>query len=181
MVLKNYHILTGNIYAMQFNFIVIVLAAFIPLLTGFIWYHPKVMGTAWMRASGVTEEKMKTGNMFLIFGLTLVLGFIISFVMSGIVIHQFHLYSIVQKEPAVNDPNSEAGKWVSDSLARYGKNFRTFKHGAFHGTLIALLLVTPILSICALFERRSFKYIAVHAGYWILTLALIGGVICQWV
>jgi hydrogenase maturation factor len=35
------------------------------------------------------------------------------------------------------------------------------------------------VGINALFERRGGKYILVHVGYWIVTLALIGGVVCQ--
>ena len=31
----------------------------------------------------------------------------------------------------------------------------------------------------ALFERKGFRYIAVNAGYWILTLMIMGGIICQ--
>jgi hypothetical protein len=65
-------------------------------------------------------------------------------------------------------------------LDKYGNNFRTFKHGAFHGILSALFFATPVLGINALFERKSFKYIFVHAGYWMLTLALMGGVICAY-
>jgi hypothetical protein len=31
-----------------------------------------------------------------------------------------------------------------------------------------------------LFERRSWKYIFINAGYWILTLTLMGGIICAY-
>ena len=63
----------------------------------------------------------------------------------------------------------------------HGNDFRTFKHGAFHGTIGALFLALPILGINALFERRSFKYIAIHTGYWMLTMGLMGGVLCQFI
>jgi hypothetical protein len=41
----------------------IIVAALSTLVTGSIWYNPKVFGTAWMHASGLTEAKLKTGNM----------------------------------------------------------------------------------------------------------------------
>lgn len=63
-------------------------------------------------------------------------------------------------------------------MDKYGNNFRTFKHGAFHGTIGGFFFATPVLCINALFERKSFIYIAINAGYWIITLALMGGVIC---
>jgi hypothetical protein len=37
----------------------------------------------------------------------------------------------------------------------------------------------PILATNALFERKGFKYIAINAAYWIITLAVMGGIICQ--
>ena len=39
----------------------------------------------------------------------------------------------------------------------------------------------PILGIQAMFEKKSFKYVAINAGYWIVTLAIMGGIICEWV
>ncbi len=165
---------------MDMNFIAIGLAALIPLITGFIWYNPKTFGNMWMQAAGMTAESMKGANMGLIFALTLVMGFFIAFTMQFLVIHQHHMLSILMNEPGIGEAGSEVQMMYDSFIAQYGSNFRTFKHGAFHGALDALFLITPIMAINAMFERKSFKYIAVNAGYWILTLALIGGVVCQW-
>ena len=73
---------------MELNFLAIVVAAIVPLLIGAIWYNPSVLGTAWMKASGMTEEKMKTGNIAVIFGVTLILSFMLAFTVNGMVIHQ---------------------------------------------------------------------------------------------
>ena len=74
----------------------------------------------------------------------------------------------------------EQGKKLYDSfMASYGKNFRTFKHGAFHGTLTGIMFILPVIATGALFEQKSFKYVMVNAGYWVVTIALMGGVICQ--
>lgn len=152
----------------------LLISALIPLIIGFIWYNPKVFGNFWMRVSGVTEEKLKTGNMAVIFIVTYVLGFMISVLMMSMVIHQAHVYSIFADSP-------DAEEMVKEFMSKYGSNFRTFKHGVFHGVLGAIFLATPIVAINAMFERRGFKYIAVHAGFWIVTLGLMGGVICQFV
>lgn len=157
----------------------LLLSALIPLIIGFIWYNKALFGNAWMRVSGTTEEKMKSGNMAVIFILTYVMGFLISVVMMMLVIHQMHIGSVFQGMPGAEDPNSELGKYMADFMEKYGNNFRTFKHGAFHGFGTALLFATPVISIIAMFERRGFKYIAIHAGYWIVTLMLMGGLISQ--
>ena len=52
---------------MNINFLALLLAAISTLAVGFIWYHPKVFGTIWMKESGVTEQTMKGSNMIVIF------------------------------------------------------------------------------------------------------------------
>ena len=164
---------------MHINFIIILVASLIPMVLGFIWYNPKVFGKIWMEAAGISEDKMKGANMALIFGLSLFLSFLLSMSVQFMVIHQFSVYSLLANEPGINDPASEAGRILTDFMAKYGTNFRTFKHGAFHGILSGIMIALPILGTNALFERKGFKYIAVNVGYWIVCLALMGGVICQ--
>jgi hypothetical protein len=59
------------------NFLIIALAALVPTIMGFIWYHPKVMGTAWQKATGLSDEAIKNANMPLIFGVSLLLSFLL--------------------------------------------------------------------------------------------------------
>ena len=153
------------------NIYVLILAALIPMVVGFIWYNPKVFGNAWMQASGMTDEKVKSGNMLLIMGISLVLSFFLAFGLSGIVIHQSGVFSIFEGDVMHQD--------YIDFMAKYGDSYRTFKHGVFHGVIAGLALALPILGTNAMFERKGFKYIAVNCGYWIVTMALMGGVICQ--
>jgi hypothetical protein len=163
---------------MHLNFTAILISTFIPLTLGFIWYHPKTFGNAWMKEAEVSEEKLKSRSMALIFGLTLLLSFFLSFAMQYMVIHQMHMYSIFANDATMNDPNSEIGMMLKNFMEKYGNNFRTFKHGLFHGIISAITLALPIIGINALFERKSFKYVAIHIGYWAITLGLMGGIIC---
>lgn len=166
---------------MDFNWYVVLASGLIPLIVGFIWYNPKVFGTIWMNETGMTPEKAKNSNMPLIFGLTLLFGLMLATAMAPLTIHQMHVYSIFQgQEAAIKDTSSEIGGLVSSLMSKFGHNFRTFKHGAFHGILSALFIALPIVGTNALFEQRSFKYIAIHVGYWMVIMALMGGVICQW-
>lgn len=165
---------------MQFNWYILFLTALIPLVVGAIWYSPLLFANAWMKTTGKTEEELKKGNMPLIFGLTYLFGIMLSMGMMVMVIHQMHIGSIFADDKAMADPNSAVSIYVKDFMTNYGHKFRTFKHGAFHGVLGGFFLALPIVAVIALFERRSFKYIAIHVGYWVLTMALIGGCICQW-
>ncbi|HNY55307.1 MAG TPA: DUF1761 domain-containing protein [Chitinophagales bacterium] len=165
---------------MHFNMLITsALAALIPLFVGMVWYHPKVFGTAWMSVNGFSEDKMKEGfNMPLVFGLTFVFGFFIAFGLSAIVIHQFGFFGMLQHQVA-DVKDAAALDFFAKGFENYGNEFRTFKHGTLHGTIAGITLALPIVAINALFERRGFKYIAIHAGYWIVCLCLMGGFICQ--
>lgn len=163
---------------MELNFKILLAASLIPLVIGFVWYNPKVFGTAWMNATGMTEEKAKGANMPLIFGLTFVFSFMFAFILQTLVIHQFSVFSLMANEPSLSDPNSEVGKYFADFMSKYGNNFRSFKHGVLHGVITGLFLILPVIGVNALFERKGFKYIAINVGYWILSSALMGGVIC---
>ena len=163
---------------MEINFLVIALTALAPLAIGFIWYNPKTFGNAWMAETGMTPEQGKDMNMLKVFGLTYVMSLLIAFILQPIVIHQFGVFSILVDEPGFNDPTSAVGHYFSDFMAKYGNNFRSFKHGALHGTITGLFLSMPMFTVNALFERKSFKYIAINSGYWIVSLAIMGGIIC---
>ena len=164
---------------MEINFLILALAALVPMVMGFIWYNPKVLGTAWKNASGITDEKMKGANMALIFGVSYLLSFFLAVSINFMVIHQYHLLSILIDEPGFTEVGSEVNTLFTSFLEKYGSNFRTFKHGFFHGVLAGILVALPILGTNALFERKGFKYIAINCGYWIITMALMGGIICQ--
>ena len=166
---------------MEFNWLIVFLTALIPMLTGFIWYHNAVFGNAWMRACGLTEDQLKGANMGKIFGLTFILSLLVTLGLTGMVIHQTHLLSLFANEPGIQDPNSAVSIELQNLMNLYGDRFRTFKHGAFHGFLGGIFLALPFIGINALFERKSGKYIWINAGYWAVTLALMGGVLCQWV
>ncbi|MEZ4686647.1 MAG: DUF1761 domain-containing protein [Bacteroidia bacterium] len=138
---------------MDINWLALAVAAASSLLVGFVWYHPKVFGSAWMKTAGMTPEKAQQGNMIVTMGLTLLFAFMVATVVMAIIFtgeeHQ--------------DPQ-----------------FHTFKHGAFHGVIFGIFAALPILGINAMFEQKSWKYIAINVGYWVVTFALMGGIISAW-
>ncbi|WP_406685301.1 DUF1761 domain-containing protein [Seonamhaeicola sp. MEBiC1930] len=157
------------------NYLAIIVAALVPLVLGFIWYNPKVLGTAWMKESGVTEEKMKGANMPVIFGISLLLSIMLAFFIQGIVIHQMGAFSLTGGDVANALPSYEA--FMND----YGSAFRTFKHGALHGFIAGLFFVFPIMATNGMYERKSWKLTFINVGYWTLTLMIMGSIICGWV
>ena len=158
---------------MEINFLAILLAALSTLVVGFIWYNPKVFGTIWMKETGVNPEKGEKPNMILMFGVSVLYAFFIGFILQMITIHQFGAFGMIGGDIANAKPSYGA------FMADYDGVFRTFKHGALHGTMTGLFLVLPVIGTNALYERRSFRYTLVTGGFWIVSLAIMGGIICM--
>jgi hypothetical protein len=130
------------------NWLSLIIAAILPSILGFAWYSPMLFGKAWMDSIGMTEEKARSGNMPLNMGISLVLSFFLAFFLLA----------------TVNGMGQEG-------------EFDTFKHGAFHGLLLGILVVIPTFITNGLFEQRAWKTMLINVAYWIITLALMGGVI----
>ena len=168
---------------MKINWIIVISCTFIPLLMGMLWYSKFLFGNAWLKENGMTMDDSKKVNMGKAVGISLLLGVFISTAMMVWTIHQMGFFSVFGS-PAdaalLKDPTSSLSLYTADFMSKYGSNFRTFKHGALHGIMGALFIVLPVFGTSAVWEQRSFKYVAIHVGYWMVCMALIGGVICQW-
>jgi hypothetical protein len=163
----------------ELNYWIIPIAGLVPMIVGFIWYHPKVMGTTWMNVAGMTEEKIKGGNMPLIFGVSFIMACMLASAILQMVIHQLGFQSMLMNQPGFGEEGTEVMVFFQDAMTKYGQDFRTFKHGVLHGVLAGLFFALPILATNSLFERKGWKYILVNSGYWLITLGIMGGVICQ--
>jgi len=165
---------------MDYNYLYWFLAALVPAITGFIWYHPKVFGTSWMKLNNLTQRELDKGNMALILGVCYVLSLLLAVGLTGLVVHQAGFFSLfaMDYEKAGQE---EIKALVDNVMTTYGDRHRSFGHGALHGGLAALMFALPVLGINALFERRNWKYIAIHTGYWFVTLLLMGGILCQFI
>lgn len=169
---------------MEMNLMAMLVAALVPLLMGFIWYHPKVFGNAWMGATGLTPESGKSMNMPLVFGLTFLLGLFVAYVMNIVVIHDGFIAGATfyaTNKTMVPEPGSELAKWVEYYKTNLAASNHIFTHGAFHAFfLMGLGTALPVIAVNSLFERRGFKYIAITAGFWIITFVIMGGIIAGW-
>ena len=96
----------------------------------------------------MTDEKMKQANMAVISIISLITAFMMAFFLLG-----FN-----------NSPGQEG-------------EFDSFGHGAFHGLILTVFIVLPVLVSKGLYEQRSWKVILLNVIYWGITLALMGGVV----
>jgi hypothetical protein len=57
----------------------VVVAALSSLVVGGLWYSKALFGKAWMRESGLTEERIKQASLLKIYGATYLLALVIGF------------------------------------------------------------------------------------------------------
>ena len=161
---------------MVINWIVLLASSFIPLVVGAVYYGP-LFGKAWMNVNGFKDEDLEGSNMALIFGLSILLSFLIAFALAGMTIHQSGVLQLLASD--LQAGSAEAKATLESFMAVYGEKHMDFGHGALHGTIAAVLFAFPLVAINSLFERRGWKYIGIHFGFWLISLTLMSGVICH--
>lgn len=159
------------------NIPVLFAAAFVPLILGFVWFHPKVFGGAiWAKVAGLTEEQANRPVKIYQIALSFLLNCFMAFGIYLAVVHPSNVFGMV-------DANMEAMSTGTAAafLEEYGNRHISFGHGVLHGFAPTFwMYVLPILGYAVIFERKSFKYLLINGGFWALSLMLMGGIICKW-
>ena len=137
------------------NMLSVAIAALVPMIMGFIYYHPKVMGSAWMKANGFTADNV-TPPKPIWYLVALLLSFMLSFRLCIDVTAQ------------------------GQDVAPDGHSYITFQHGIAHGIINTIFILLPVLGTLKIFERRSWSWLFVNLGYWGITLMIMQGILSNW-
>jgi hypothetical protein len=133
------------------NWFAVIAAVLVAFPVGFLWYGP-LFGKQWMLSVGLDEEKIQQhSNMAKIFGVSLVLQFIMA----------LFLAIFFFGDPAAAE-------------------LITAGSGAFYGFLTGFGWVAAAIGVNAMFEQRSFTYVAIVGSYWVVTFTLMGLVLGAW-
>ena len=62
-------------------------------------------------------------------------------------------------------------------LSTHAPEDMNWQHGAFHGLMASIFMGIPTFAVIAMFESRSIKYILIHAGYWMISFTIMGGIL----
>lgn len=151
-------------------------AGLIPMIVGFVYYSDALFGSTWKQINGFSDEYLAKANMGLVMGGAYLFCCFIAMMVTGSVLHQPHAFQLML--PEVMETGSETQQQFINMMDQYGMRFRTFNHGALHGGLLGIFFALPMVGVNALFERRSWKYILIHGVYWIISLGLMGGLLC---
>ena len=140
----------------------LIVAALVPMIMGFVYYHPKVLGNQWMRANGFTLESIGAGPKPVMYLLALGASFLLA----------FFIWANVTGAGGVDQLQ------VTDPID--GHSYVTFGHGVVHGVIMSVLVVLPIFVTMTIFEKRSWSWAFVNWGYWAITITLMAGILSAW-
>ena len=130
------------------NWVSLILATLTPMVVGFIYYQKKLFGKVWAKTITMPKEHRINWNFFGVFCLSFLVCFLLSFYL-------------------LFDCKGPGQEGIYD----------TFLHGAFHGLGLAILVIIPVSSTGVLYNERSWKNMLVNAGYWFISLPIMGGIL----
>ena len=108
----------------------------------FLWYHPKVFGTYWMRATGITPEQAERGKKRM--PISLFGGFLSAMLVAWVMNYMGIVFGIIDWPGAVFD----LALWVW------------------------LGFVAPPMFGMVLWEQKPFRLYLINAGYWLVVLVV---------
>jgi len=160
---------------MNLNYLAFFVISFIPLLIGSYWYHPKSFISKYSKIEFAKKSELNFVKIFILFisSFALVYGYI------NLIIHQMGFYEIFFTDIMLGNHESEI--IVNEFLSKYGNKHRHFGHGVLHGIINSFIFPLPFISAIAILEKKDRFYVIHHFSYWLITSAIIGGCISEFV
>jgi len=161
---------------MNLNYTAFFFISFIPLIFAALWYHPNSP----VRKKWGEEELINPFHVSLlkkIFAFILSVGFVYGYM--NLIIHQLGFYELFFTD--IMKGSTEAKEVVDKFLAEYGEKHRHFGHGVLHGALNACAFPLPIISLQAILQDKSIRFVYLHFGYWLVMSMLVGGLISAFI
>jgi len=159
------------------NWLIIPIAATIPLILGFIWYQPQVFGTALAKVTEQSIEQITSYSAKRI-GFTYLFGLLMAYIITACSVHQYAVFQLFMGEESLGIAGSEMNTFMSNFNASYGDRHRSFFHGVIHGLEASLLFGFAFLGISTFIEGAPMKRMWIHLGYFVLCGSIMGGLVC---
>ncbi len=160
---------------MNLNYYAFFLIPLIPLALGYYWYDPKSGIRTWSGEKVINPNELSFIQILILYVLsfTLVYGYI------NLIIHQMGFYELFFTD--IMKGSKEAEIIVQNFMNQYGQKHRHFGHGVFHGIINAFVFALPFVGVNAILNKKNKKYVTLHFSYWLITSAIIGGLISEFV
>lgn len=138
------------------NWLAYFSAVIAQMLIGYIWFHPKVMGTYWAKANGLDFESLRPTHLHRAMLFTLLYTLLFTFFL----------------KINVTGPGQD--------IAPDGHSYITFQHGLVHACILTLMVIVPVFGTPAQYEKRNWNWAICHVGYWFLRMAVACGILSMW-
>lgn len=129
----------------EINYLAVLTAALATFAIGALWYSPVLFARIWMKELGFTKEELSKGNIFKIFGISLLLMLVIAF-----------------------------------NLAAFIGSESDWKFGMTAGALAGIGWVAAAMGVNYLYERKSFRFWLINAGYMAVSFTVMGAILGSW-
>ncbi len=117
---------------------------------GAVWYGP-LFGEAWMATVGFTEEDIEGSNKVKLFGMAFLFELIMAFNLAMFL-----------------TGSTEAAATMTGWM------------GTLYGFLTGFGWIFFALAVNSLYEGKSWQYIFINGGYWVITFTIMGFIIGAW-
>lgn len=141
------------------NIFAIIVAGLIPSIIGALYYGP-ILGKAWRASLGKTEAELAPSNPALAYGGSMLLSILLASSLNFTI-------GLVHKD-------------VNEAGALFINSHFTFAHGALHGAMIGLMTIAPIVVSLGIFHKLSWKTNLMNVVFWVICLAMMGGILDVW-
>lgn len=132
------------------NYVVVVVAAVVSFIIGMLWYSPLLFGNAWMKAGGFSKKDINKAKKKGM-GKMILASFVGSLVMAWVLAY-FVVYATASN----------------------------FVQGMQVGFWLWLGFIATVLLGSVLWEGRVVKYYLINVAYWLVNVAVMGGILAVW-
>ena len=157
---------------MHLNLPIFFLICWLPLVLGYVWYNI-IMN----RDHSSIEKTLIQRLMQVIILYILSIGFV--FALMNLTIHQIGYYELFFTD--IMKGSAEAKSVTEAFLTEYGAKHRYFSHGVFHGVINGLTIPVPIIIGLTYLGYLDRQYLTKHITYWVVTCALVCGLLAEFV
>lgn len=140
-------------YMVPINYWAVLVSAVLAMVWGFVWYGP-LFGKMWIREMGWTDEQVKMGQSKSMMK-QYVLQALGALVMAFVLAHSLYFAQMILHEQGMSLA-LQAAFW----------NWLGF--------------VLPVTLASVLWDGKSWKWLGISAGYYLVVLATMGLVIAYW-
>lgn len=133
------------------NWPAVIVAAIANMVIGFAWYSDSLFGKKWRKLSGVSDGKPAQGQMMKMVGLGLLSALFMAFVLSHAEVF--------------------AGSFLGTSGLTVG---------LMTGFWNWLGFMVPLLLSTYLYEKKPLSLVFINAGYWLVSILVMGVIIGLW-